>query len=66
MTVVLGTHDLKKVNDGTMRYKVKPCKRKDFNGTKFGNDIMLLKVNISLSIPTPWVTLCNFTLNFML
>uniref|UniRef100_A0A3P9BSI8 Peptidase S1 domain-containing protein n=1 Tax=Maylandia zebra TaxID=106582 RepID=A0A3P9BSI8_9CICH len=40
--VVLGTHNLKKVDD-TMRYDVKMCKH-SFKDVLSGNDIMLLKV----------------------
>uniref|UniRef100_A0A3P9BSI7 Peptidase S1 domain-containing protein n=1 Tax=Maylandia zebra TaxID=106582 RepID=A0A3P9BSI7_9CICH len=39
--VVLGTHNLKKVDD-TMRYDVKMCKH-SFKDVLSGNDIMLLK-----------------------
>ncbi|XP_061594941.1 serine protease 38-like [Cololabis saira] len=45
MTVVLGTHNLKKVNDGTMRYNITRCIHKDYKGVKYGNDIMLLKLS---------------------
>ncbi|XP_054909342.1 granzyme B(G,H)-like [Poeciliopsis prolifica] len=44
-SVVLGTHNLKKVDDGTMRYNVTPCKHPDFKDVKTGNDIMLLKLS---------------------
>ncbi|XP_014853272.1 PREDICTED: granzyme B(G,H)-like [Poecilia mexicana] len=44
-SVVLGTHNLKKVDDGTMRYNVTRCKHPDFDSVKSGNDIMLLKLS---------------------
>uniref|UniRef100_A0A3B5LN91 trypsin n=1 Tax=Xiphophorus couchianus TaxID=32473 RepID=A0A3B5LN91_9TELE len=43
--VVLGTHNLEKVDDGTMRYNVTRCKHPDFNSVASGNDIMLLKLS---------------------
>ncbi|XP_072244815.1 granzyme B-like [Leuresthes tenuis] len=45
--VVLGTHNLKKINDETMRYNVTRCKHPDFDNdnVKSGNDIMLLKLS---------------------
>lgn len=44
-SVVLGTHNLKKV-DKTMRYAVdKTCIHPDFKDERYGNDIMLLKVS---------------------
>ncbi|KAM6921989.1 mast cell protease 1A-like [Xenentodon cancila] len=45
LTVVLGTHNLKKVNDRTMRYNITKCIHKDYEGVKHGNDIMLLKLS---------------------
>ncbi|CAL8308709.1 unnamed protein product [Lota lota] len=45
VTVVLGTHDLSKVNERTMRYNVKKCKHRDFKNTLNGNDIMMLKLS---------------------
>ncbi|KAK5870067.1 hypothetical protein PBY51_024729 [Eleginops maclovinus] len=42
--VVLGTHDLKKI-DETMRYNVKRCKHPSYNTVIKGSDIMLLKVS---------------------
>ncbi|KAM3620381.1 uncharacterized protein V6R79_022367 [Siganus canaliculatus] len=44
-SVVLGTHDLKKVNNDTMRYTVKRCRNQSFVNEKYGNDIMLLKLS---------------------
>lgn len=44
-SVVLGTHNLKKVG-GTMRYAVeKTCIHPDYTDVQRGNDIMLLKVS---------------------
>ncbi|XP_040896213.1 duodenase-1-like [Toxotes jaculatrix] len=43
-TVVLGTHNLKKVNND-MRYNVKRCKHPSYVQTSKGNDIMLLKLS---------------------
>lgn len=45
ISVVLGTHNLEKVDDGTMRYNVTRCKHPDFNSVTSGNDIMLLKAS---------------------
>ncbi|KAM7388434.1 hypothetical protein PAMP_024608 [Pampus punctatissimus] len=45
LSVVLGTHNLKKVNDATMRYRVKKCKHPYYKNVKSGNDIMLLKLS---------------------
>ncbi|XP_063748177.1 granzyme-like protein 1 [Eleginops maclovinus] len=42
--VVLGTHDLKKI-DETMRYNVKRCKHPSYNTVGEGSDIMLLKLS---------------------
>ncbi|XP_070764993.1 transmembrane protease serine 9-like [Enoplosus armatus] len=44
-SVVLGTHNLKKVNNNTMRYGVKRCKHPSFDNLRSGNDIMLLKLS---------------------
>ncbi|XP_017159854.1 granzyme B(G,H)-like [Poecilia reticulata] len=44
-SVVLGTHNLKKVDDGTMRYNVTRCMHPDFDSVTSGNDIMLLKLS---------------------
>ncbi|XP_022047332.2 duodenase-1-like [Acanthochromis polyacanthus] len=44
-SVVLGTHSLKNVNDGTMRYIKKKCKHPDYDTVISGNDIMLLKLS---------------------
>ncbi|XP_071377628.1 granzyme B-like [Centroberyx affinis] len=45
MTVVLGTHNLKRVNKKTMRYNVVKCKHPSYDGVAYGNDIMLLKLS---------------------
>ncbi|XP_071377584.1 mast cell protease 8-like [Centroberyx affinis] len=45
MTVVLGTHDLKRVNKKTMRYNVVKYKHLSFVNISSGNDIMLLKLS---------------------
>ncbi|XP_032382790.1 granzyme B(G,H) isoform X1 [Etheostoma spectabile] len=44
MSVVLGTHDLKKVDD-SMRYNVTRCKHPSFVSVSKGDDIMLLKLS---------------------
>ncbi|XP_044056244.1 granzyme B-like [Siniperca chuatsi] len=44
-SVVLGTHNLKKVDNDTMRYSVKRCKHPSFDNVRTGNDIMLLKLS---------------------
>ncbi|XP_008298860.1 transmembrane protease serine 9 [Stegastes partitus] len=44
-SVVLGTHNLKKINNATMRYSVSRCKYPQFKDSKFGDDIMLLKLS---------------------
>ncbi|XP_053178345.1 serine protease 53-like [Scomber japonicus] len=44
-SVVLGTHNLKKINNDTMRYSVKKCKHPSYKNAKSGNDIMLLKLS---------------------
>ncbi|KAE8294323.1 Granzyme B(G,H) [Larimichthys crocea] len=44
-SVVLGTHNLKKVNDETMRFDVKRCKHPFYKEVASGNDIMLLKLS---------------------
>ncbi|CAK6955251.1 duodenase-1-like [Scomber scombrus] len=43
-SVVLGTHNLKKINNDTMRYRVKKCKHPSYKNAQSGNDIMLLKL----------------------
>jgi len=43
-SVVLGTHNLKKV-DEKMRYGVKRCKHPSYKKVEEGADIMLLKVS---------------------
>ncbi|KAF7203189.1 transmembrane protease serine 12-like [Nothobranchius furzeri] len=43
-SVVLGTHNLKKVDSKTMRYDVTQCKLVDFHNIVSGKDIMLLKL----------------------
>ncbi|KAG8003586.1 Mast cell protease 2 [Nibea albiflora] len=42
-SVVLGTHNLKKVDDAKMRYDVKMCKHPSYKNVASGKDIMLLK-----------------------
>ncbi|XP_040896211.1 trypsin-like [Toxotes jaculatrix] len=44
-SVVLGTHNLKKVVNNKMRYGVKSCKHPSYVNFKSGNDIMLLKLS---------------------
>ncbi|CAK6955253.1 serine protease 53-like [Scomber scombrus] len=44
-SVVLGTHNLKKINNDTMRYRVKKCKHPSYKNAQSGNDIMLLKLS---------------------
>uniref|UniRef100_A0A3P8SGM0 Peptidase S1 domain-containing protein n=1 Tax=Amphiprion percula TaxID=161767 RepID=A0A3P8SGM0_AMPPE len=44
-SVVLGTHNLKKINNTTMRYSVSRCKYPQYKDAKFGDDIMLLKLS---------------------
>ena len=44
VTVVLGTNDLRKIDESTMRYNVKKCKHTDYKKPLNGNDIMMLKV----------------------
>ncbi|XP_069007178.1 transmembrane protease serine 9 [Embiotoca jacksoni] len=44
-SVVLGTHNLKKIKDDTMRYTVKRCKYSNFDSSRNGDDIMLLKLS---------------------
>ncbi|XP_041791632.1 duodenase-1-like isoform X2 [Chelmon rostratus] len=44
-SVVLGTHNLKKVDNKTMRYAVRRCKHPSFDNERSGNDIMLLKLS---------------------
>uniref|UniRef100_A0A3B4H2Q1 trypsin n=1 Tax=Pundamilia nyererei TaxID=303518 RepID=A0A3B4H2Q1_9CICH len=52
LSVVLGTHDLKKANK-KMRYGVKMmCRHPAFKEVANGNDIMLLKVSIHLFTST--------------
>uniref|UniRef100_A0A665WUH6 Mast cell protease 1A-like n=1 Tax=Echeneis naucrates TaxID=173247 RepID=A0A665WUH6_ECHNA len=43
-SVVLGTHNLTKVDD-KMRYKVKVCRHPDYENVSFGKDIMLLQLS---------------------
>uniref|UniRef100_A0A3Q3VXA8 Peptidase S1 domain-containing protein n=1 Tax=Mola mola TaxID=94237 RepID=A0A3Q3VXA8_MOLML len=45
LSVVLGTHNLKKINNGTMRYAVEKFKNPFYDGVQSGNDIMLLKLS---------------------
>uniref|UniRef100_A0A3Q3VKL9 Peptidase S1 domain-containing protein n=1 Tax=Mola mola TaxID=94237 RepID=A0A3Q3VKL9_MOLML len=44
-SVVLGTHNLKKINNGTNRYSVETCEHPSYVNVKSGNDIMLLKLS---------------------
>uniref|UniRef100_UPI003AAA9E26 granzyme B-like n=1 Tax=Centroberyx gerrardi TaxID=166262 RepID=UPI003AAA9E26 len=44
MSVVLGTHDLKRVNEETMRYDVVKYRHPSYDDVQYGNDIMLLKL----------------------
>ncbi|XP_074524333.1 granzyme B(G,H)-like [Halichoeres trimaculatus] len=43
-SVVLGTHNLKKVDNKTMRFEIRECKHGYYNSVETGNDIMLLKL----------------------
>lgn len=43
-SVVLGTHNLKKIVNKTMRYAVTRCKHPSYNKIIHGSDIMLLKL----------------------
>ncbi|GAA6235225.1 serine protease 53-like [Lates japonicus] len=43
-SVVLGTHNLKKLDNDTMRFGVKSCKHPSYEKPERGNDIMLLKL----------------------
>ncbi|KAL7396868.1 hypothetical protein ABVT39_012748 [Epinephelus coioides] len=43
-SVVLGTHNLKKVDNDTIRYNVKTCKHPSYESVSKGDDIMLLKL----------------------
>uniref|UniRef100_UPI003AAE7930 granzyme B-like isoform X2 n=1 Tax=Centroberyx gerrardi TaxID=166262 RepID=UPI003AAE7930 len=45
MSVVLGTHNLKRVNKKTMRYNVMKYKHPSYENVSSGNDIMLLKLS---------------------
>ncbi|XP_078141669.1 granzyme B-like isoform X2 [Centroberyx gerrardi] len=45
MSVVLGTHDLKSVNEKTIRYDVVKYKHPSYVDIEYGNDIMLLKLS---------------------
>ncbi|XP_068582077.1 trypsin-like [Cebidichthys violaceus] len=44
-SVVLGTHNLQKVDNNTMRYRVKTCKFPSYENVNKGDDIMLLKLS---------------------
>ncbi|XP_056271035.1 serine protease 1-like [Pseudoliparis swirei] len=44
LSVVLGTHNLRKVDNNTMRYDVKTCKYSSYVSVRGGHDIMLLKL----------------------
>uniref|UniRef100_A0A3Q4GL35 Granzyme M n=2 Tax=Neolamprologus brichardi TaxID=32507 RepID=A0A3Q4GL35_NEOBR len=50
MEVVIGTHNLKKVNNKKMRYSVKTCKHPQYGKVVSGNDIMLLKLSRKLQL----------------
>uniref|UniRef100_UPI003AAA46A7 granzyme B-like n=1 Tax=Centroberyx gerrardi TaxID=166262 RepID=UPI003AAA46A7 len=50
MSVVLGTHDLKSVNEETMRYDVVKYKHPSFVDIEYGNDIMLLKLSMKAKL----------------
>ncbi|XP_005950121.1 mast cell protease 1A [Haplochromis burtoni] len=50
MEVVIGTHNLKKVNNNKMRYSVKTCKHPQYDKVVSGNDIMLLKLSRKLQL----------------
>ncbi|XP_034550168.1 granzyme B(G,H)-like [Notolabrus celidotus] len=43
-SVVLGTHNLMKVDNKMMRFRVKTCKHPSYNNASSGNDIMLLQL----------------------
>ncbi|CAL8254015.1 unnamed protein product [Merluccius merluccius] len=45
VTVVLGTNDLSRVDENTMRYNVKKFKHHDYKEVSLGNDIMMLKLS---------------------
>ncbi|CAL8268565.1 unnamed protein product [Arctogadus glacialis] len=45
VTVVLGTNDLRKIDERTMRYNVKKCKHADYKEPLNGSDIMMLKLS---------------------
>ena len=57
VTVVLGTNDLSRVDNRTMRYNVKKCKHRDYKNVLLGNDIMMLKVRTSF-FKTCYICLC--------
>ncbi|XP_026161165.1 granzyme B-like [Mastacembelus armatus] len=44
-SVVIGTHNLKKIDNDTMRYGIKKCKHPLYVNIISGNDIMLLKLS---------------------
>ncbi|CAL8396044.1 unnamed protein product [Boreogadus saida] len=45
LTVVLGTNDLRRVNESTMRYNVEKCIHPGFLNVSSGNDIMMLRLS---------------------
>ncbi|XP_034387543.1 trypsin-like isoform X2 [Cyclopterus lumpus] len=45
LSVVLGTHNLQKVDNKSMRYDVKTCKFPSYENVEKGDDIMLLKLS---------------------
>uniref|UniRef100_A0A3Q4AA61 Peptidase S1 domain-containing protein n=1 Tax=Mola mola TaxID=94237 RepID=A0A3Q4AA61_MOLML len=48
-SVVLGTHNLKKIDNGTNRYSLETCEHPSYVNVESGNDIMLLKVSFKSS-----------------
>ncbi|KAK2835714.1 hypothetical protein Q5P01_016198 [Channa striata] len=54
-SVVLGTHNLKKVNE-TMRYGIKKCKHPSYRNVVKGNDIMLLKLSREAQLSKKTIT----------
>ncbi|XP_038136729.1 granzyme B(G,H)-like [Cyprinodon tularosa] len=43
-SVIIGTHNLKNIDDSTMRYSVTRCRHPDYVKVESGDDIMLLKL----------------------
>ena len=61
VTVVIGTNDLSKVNERTMRYNViRKCKHADFDNSSLVNDIMMLKVRTYYFYFYPTAYMCYF------